>query len=326
MKEIVISNESDIGKKNMEIYKQYLISRTIFNKETVDTTYRSYFNNMRMFFRFLKTYENNKYILSPDTIKNFTEIWERYVKVCIQRGNNNQTIRNKRTAISTFYDWAEKRDYIKANPFRKIEQIKITESDKRRSSYYLSAKEVWEINFMMKWNRKKYDVQDRLIFNLFLDSAVRIGAGQSLRLSQMDLDNNCFIEVRHKEGYVRPVFFFSETKELILEWLREREKLGINLDWLFVTKYKGGYKQMSKETIRARVRKIGKILGIDNFYPHSIRKTIINIISGSGSLIDGAMLGYHKDTKVTSEHYTKEKESKEIKNRLLELRHRAGLD
>ena len=95
MKEIIISNEPDIGKKNMEIYKQYLISRTIFNKDTVDTTYRSYFNNMRLFFRFLKNHENNRYILSPDTIKNFTGIWERYVKVCIQRGNNNQTIRNK---------------------------------------------------------------------------------------------------------------------------------------------------------------------------------------------------------------------------------------
>ena len=34
---------------------------------------------------------------------------------------------------------------------------------------------------------------------------------------------------------------------------------------------------MSKETIRARVRKIGKIVGIEDFYPHSIRKSILNI-------------------------------------------------
>lgn len=83
---------------------------------------------------------------------------------------------------------------------------------------------------------------------------------------------------------------------------------------------------MSKETIRARVRKMGKIVGIDNYYPHSIRKTIINIIAGTGTVSDGAMLGYHKDTKVTSEHYIKEKEEKEVKMRLLELRKRAGLD
>lgn len=39
------------------------------------------------------------------------------------------------------------------------------------------------------------------------------------------------------------------------------------------------------------------------------------------------MLGYHKDTKVTSgEHYIREKEEKEVKSRLLELRIKAGLD
>ena len=37
------------------------------------------------------------------------------------------------------------------------------------------------------------------------------------------------------------------------------------------------------------------------------------------------MLGYHKDSKVTSEHYVKAKEEEEIKLRLLELRRRAGL-
>ena len=37
------------------------------------------------------------------------------------------------------------------------------------------------------------------------------------------------------------------------------------------------------------------------------------------------MLGYHKDTKVTTDHYMKAREEEEIKARLLELRKRAGL-
>ena len=326
-KELIIMEAQELGvnRKNWEVYNAYLTSKAIQSKETVQTTYKTYFNNVKLFFQYLKSYENNRYILSEDTIKNFTGIWERYVLLCIQQGNNNQTIRNKRIAVSTFLDWCEKRDFIKINPFRKIEQIKITESDKRRTSYFLSQKQIWEINFMMKLDKKKFDIQDRLIFNLFLDSAVRISAGHSLKLSQLDLNNNCFIGVRHKEGYVKPVLFFEETRAILVEWIKEREKLGIDLDWLFVTKYNRTYKQMSKETIRARVREMGKIVGIENYYLHSIRKTIINIISGAGTVNDGAMLGYHKDSKVTSEHYVKAKEEEEIKLRLLELRKRAGL-
>lgn len=328
MKKEIIETAENLGvnRKNWGIYQEYLTSRAINSKETVATTYKTYFNNVKLFFQYLKTHENNRYILSEDTIKSFTGIWERYVLLCIQQGNNNQTIRNKRTAVSTFLDWCEKRDLIKINPFRKIEQIKITESDKRRKSYFLSQKQIWEINFMMKLDKKKFDIQDKLIFNLFLDSAVRISAGHSLKLSQLDLNNNCFLGVRHKEGYIKPVFFFEETREILITWIKEREKRGINSEWLFVTKYNRTYKQMSKETIRARVRKMGEIVGIENYYPHSIRKTIINIISGAGTVNDGAMLGYHKDTKVTTEHYIKEKEEREVKNRLLELRKKAGLE
>lgn len=316
----------NVNRKNWEAYKMYLTSKAIANKETVNTTYKTYFNNVKLFFKYLKQYENNRYILSEDTQKKFVEIWERYVMLCISQGNNNQTIRNKRTAVSTFLDWCEKRDLIKFNPFRKIEQIKITESDKRRKSYFLTQKEIYEIQFVMKYKTKEFDIQDRLIFNLFLDSAVRISAGHSLKLTQLDLDNRCFKGVRHKEGYIKPVHFFEDTRAILITWIREREKLGIELDWLFITKYNGKYKQMSKETIRARVKKMGKIVGIENYYPHSIRKTIINIIAGTGTVSDAAMLAYHKDTKVTSEHYIKEKEEKEVKMRLLELRKRAGLD
>lgn len=326
-KDLIIAEAAELGinRKNWEVYNAYLTSRAIQSKETIQTTYRTYFNNVKLFFQYLKTQEGNKYVLSEETIKNFTGIWERYVAVCMQQGNNNRTIANKRTAVSTFLEWCNKRDLIKFNPFAKIETIRITEADKRRKSYFLSQKQIWEINFMMKLDKKKFDIQDRLIFNLFLDSAVRISAGHSLKLSQLDINGMCFKGVRHKEGYIKPVIFFQETRDILLEWIKEREKRRIELDYLFVTRYNKTYKQMSKETIRARVRIMGKIVGIENYYPHSIRKTIINIIAGTGTVGDGAMLGYHKDTKVTTDHYMKAREEEEIKARLLELRKRAGL-
>lgn len=179
----------------------------------------------------------------------------------------------------------------------------------------------------MKWkkNKKNYDIQDRLLFNLFLDSAARISAIYSLKISQLNLDENLFENVREKEGYIVSIIFFNETKELIKEWLKIRERNKIVNDFFFVTFYDGKYRQMTKETIRNRIKKIGKIINIDNFYPHSIRKTIINIISNIGNISDGAILANHKNSKVTSEHYIKHQKQNDIKNRLIDLRAKAGL-
>lgn len=319
------SLEGQVNKKNIEIYSKYLMSCSIKSKDTMNTTYKIYLSNMKLFMIYLKKFEGNRYLISEDTIKNFSEIWERYASSCMSLGNNNRTINNKRTALSTFYDWCEKRDYIKYNPFRKIESMKVGEQDKRRKSYFLTQKQIWEINFEMKRNKKKYDIQDRILFNLFLDSASRISAIHSLKIKQLDLINSCFEGVREKEGYIVQVIFFQETKELIEKWIKERQEKGIISEWLFVTKYNGKVNRMSKETIRDRVRKMGKVVDIEDLYPHSLRKTIINIISGIGDISDGAGLAHHKNSKVTAEHYIQQKQQNDMRNRLLDLRKKAGL-
>ena len=50
-----------------------------------------------------------------------------------------------------------------------VEKLKITQADKRRKSYFLSPQEIWKINYKMEEENKKFDIQDKLLFNLFLD-------------------------------------------------------------------------------------------------------------------------------------------------------------
>ena len=116
---------------------------------------------------------------------------------------------DKGTAISTFYDWCEKRDIIRYNPFRKIDSLKITSNDNRRKSYFEPQKQIWEINFEMMKDKKNFTLQDRIIFNLFLDSAARISAIHSLKINQLNLDENMFENVREKEGYIAFIIFFE---------------------------------------------------------------------------------------------------------------------
>lgn len=313
-----------ISQKNIEIYIRYLQSCAIKSQDTVSTTYKTYFDNMKLFFQYLKEHEGNRYILSADTQKKFTDIWERYSSYCFNIGNSKRTLANKRTACSTFFDWCLKRRLIKVNPFIYIEKVKITSSDKIRESYYLSPQQIWEINYTMKKEVKKFDIQDMLLFNLFLDSGARISEIYNLKLEQLDIEQMVFNNVRHKEGYIESVIFFAETKELLKEWLKERKEKGIENDYLFITNYNKKINQMSKEAIRGRIRKIGKIVGISNFYPHSIRKTILNITGQQNENV-AAALGHHKNIDVTREHYMKKKKLTEMRNTLLQIRNLVGL-
>ena len=319
----ITGRELGISEKNIEIYTKYLQSCIIKSQDTVATTYKTYFDNMKLFFRYLKEFEGNRYILSNDTQKNFTDIWERYCSYCFSNGNSRVTVNKKRTACSTFFDWCLKRRLIKINPFIYVEKLKITAGDKRRNSYFLTASQIWEINYTMKRD-KSFDIQDLLLFNLFLDSGARISEIHNLTWEQLDMEEMIFNNVRHKEGYIEPVIFFQETKEILKAWRELRAEKYIENEYIFITQYNKSINHMSKETIRSRIRKIGRIVGIEDFYPHSIRKSILNITGQQNENI-AAALGHHKSTTVTREHYMKKKKLTEMRNTLLQIRNLAGL-
>lgn len=315
-----------ISEKNRVIYQTYLDSKTAVNSATKDTTYRTYNNSMVNFMEFLHLHEGNRYLLSEDTLKKIIEILERYIIYCRNNGNNNRTINGKITAISSFYKWAVRRDLIKHHPFRdKLDRLKITEQDSRRESYFLTWKQIFTVSLLMELNPKKFDIKSRLLWELFLDSGFRISAVHSLKVSQLDLENNMFHGVTEKMGKVRDLFFFSTTKKLIMELLEERKNTGIEIDYLFTVKYKNIFTQMSQTAIRRRVRKMGKLIGINNLYPHSLRKTAINQINNLSDTKTASEFAGHSNTKVTEEHYIQHKTAVEQQNRIYLMRKNAGL-
>jgi recombinase, xerC/D family len=309
-------------KKNWEIYEEYLNSCIVRNESVKNTTYRTYANNMKQFIEYLQQYENNYYLLNKKKSKNMVGILERYIRHCREiKRNNARTINNKITAISSFYIWAVKRDLIEVHPFRdKLDRLKVTDIEKRRKSYFLSSKEIVEIQVKMKLS-EKYDLQDQIIFNLIIDTGCRISALQSIKLENIDLENGIITGIVEKEQKIVEFAIFEETIELIREWLKCRKN---SAEYLFVTKYRGIYKQMSKSTIRDRVRKIGKLIGIDNLYPHSLRKTSINLLAEVGGIDLASEFANHSGVDVTKKHYIRKTTAVEKKSKLLEMRKKIG--
>jgi integrase/recombinase XerC len=78
---------------------------------------------------------------------------------------------------------------------------------------------------------------------------------------------------------------------------------------------------MSKGTIQERVKKIGEILGLDDFHCHCIRKTKLNdVYVKTGDLTLAAELANHKSTEVTRASYIKPQSKAEIREKIRALK------
>lgn len=308
-------------KKNNEIYKMYLESKISKSIDTADTTYKTYKSNMNLFLKWFHTKDKGYYLLDKKTLNEFPEIIDRYMMYCVrERGNNKVTVNNKITALSSFYIWARRTRKIIFNPALDIERQQKSKLDKRRNSYFLTIEQIKFMKQQMELQPQKFDIRSKIIFNIFIDSAIRIGEMTRLKISNLDLKNDVFINIKQKGGEMREVYISEETKVLINKYLIWRQENNIKIDDFLITKYNGKYKNMSRETIRARVRKIGKILNIEDLYPHTLRKTIVNIVTKLGSIDDGALIAYHKNTTVTRDHYIQEMTAIEKTEKIKKIR------
>lgn len=320
---IVLEN---LKKENVEIYLEYLNSCKSSNWDTWETTYRTYCNNFKLFLIWFQKSYKNRLLLSKDTLLEMPGIIETYRNYCRNLGNSKRTLMNKTTAISTFYSWCVRRNKIKYHPFdSKLDKLRFTDKDKIRKSYFLTTEQILTVRLYMQVESKKYDLQDRILWELFLDSACRISAIQNLTVQQLNLEGGYFENVKEKEGYLVNAFFFNKCKELLNLWLVERKEKGINIDYIFITKYNGIYKKMTQGAIRERIKKLGKIIGIEDLYPHTLRKTSINLINNLAGLGLASSYANHSSSGVTSKHYIQKTSAAEIRNTLIIARKKLGI-
>jgi integrase/recombinase XerC len=278
---------------------------------------------MSHFLVYLTENWDNIDLYSDEFLENAVDIMEGYISFLQDTlKNNKKVINTKLSTVSSFYLWSLKRKYIDRHPFDKqLDRMKGANEEKIINSYYLDEDQMSLITETLK-TEKKYDIQDRLIWGVMLDSANRVGAISNLTLSSLDLDNMLFEGIREKRGYRVEVVFEEKTKELIEEWLEQRKELdNLEVDSLFITKFQGKYRPMSKGTIQERVKKIGEILGLDDFHAHCIRKTTLNhIYKTTGDLSLAAEMGNHKSVETTRQAYIKPQSKSEIREKIAKLR------
>ena len=310
-----------ISDENKKIYDRYLRSNINKNREVEETTFKVYQNNMNHFMVYLAEQWDNIYLCSEDFIDDAIDIMEGYIDFCITTlHNNKKTINNKLSAVSSFYFWAMKRGDIPKHPFDgKLERMKGSQNEEIIASHYLSLEETEIISKHLNENPEgKFDIIDRLIWNIMLDSGNRIGAIANLTLSSLNMEDMYFGEIREKLGYRVEVLFEEDTKSIIEEWLDMRKGMdNLELDAFFITKYAGEWRPMVKATMQNRIKEIGKIIGLTDFRSHCIRKTKGNLVyEQTGDMSLASELLNHRSLDTTRQSYIKKQSKANLRDKI----------
>lgn len=319
-----------ISQENLKKYEKYLRSSTIKNMDVKDTTYKIYTSNFNQFLCFLAVNYNNIDIYSTDFFENAVDIMEDYIAFCQDTlKNHKKTINNKIAAVSSFYIWSMKRGLVPSHPFdKKLDRMKNANEEKIINSYFLTEEQVQTIRRELEFN-DKFDIQDQILFEVAYDSANRIGALEKLTLSSLDLDNMIFENIREKRGYLVEVVFEEKAAELLKEWLemRKNDYDNLTVNAPLITYYDGKYSPMSRGVIHNRMKKIGKIVGIDDFRTHCVRKSKLNnVYDETGDLALAAELGNHKSTETTRSAYIRPKSKAEVRDKINSLRKKKQME
>lgn len=321
--------KAKINPKNIKAYDKYLKSNIIKNKDVKDTTYKVYQNYFNQFLVYLSEEWENVFIHDEEYTENAVDIMEGFIGFCQDElGNNKKVINTKLSAVSTYFIWAVKRGILEVHPFdRKLDRMKGANDEKLINHYFLTQEEIDFVSKALaedyaKEKGRTYDIQDLLIWHIMIDSGNRNGAISKLTWSSLDMENMVFEDIREKRGKMVEVAFEEESARLLDEWKEMRMNMdGLQCDGIFLVKKYGEYRKMSQTSIYKRVRKIGKILGLEDLHPHCLRKTKGNrIVEETGDLTMAQAFLNHSDVSTTQRHYVKPKSKAEIREKLKKLK------
>lgn len=313
--------KAKINPDNIKKYDKYLKSNIIKNPLAKESTYKAYQNYFTQFLVYLSEEWDNIDLYSEEFMEDAVDIMEGFMSFCQETLKNNKKIINtKVSSVSSFYLWSMRRKLVPFHPFdKKVERMKGANKEKIISTYFLTQYQCDAITKgIIENENKRYDFMDLLLWKIMLESANRIGAMARLNLSDLDLEEMCFHNVQEKEFYMVDVSFEEDTKQLIEQWLEMRKEMdNLEIDAFWVVKYHGEWKQATKDTLQSRIKKMGNIIGLEDFRSHCVRKTSSNLLLTLG--IDPSLVAKklnHKDVSTTLNFYQKEKSSSEIRNEI----------
>lgn len=301
-KRIILYTKKDIpnfNKENMKLLNKYMANLSM--RELSKNTCYGYEHDIYSWYGYMLKHQFNQDILQL----NEDDIME-YLYFCKNAGNHSRRMRRRIASISAFYLYLRKKRIVKENPCDFVDRPE-RDTDIVVQTYLTST----QIDEIKEKLYAKNNIQ-MLVYILFsLSTMARVTAVCNLRWSQLDFQERIATDVIEKEGYNVTLYFSDEVKKVLMDLKKFREKNSIDCDYVFISKYRGQYKQVDVSTLGSWARKAGKLIGIETLHPHDLRHSMATILKNNGMpLEEVSYLLNHKGVDVTLKHYIKQDKKK----------------
>lgn len=218
--------------------------RTYFIGEIdlVETTAASYAYIYDDFFKYLKSkkYFNNKEIASytlDDLAKLTTSDMEEYFSQLkelkdedgeVVKTHETSTVQKYKCALSSLWVFFVEREMLPKNPLKIVKRGKknrkmpICLSDKEKEKLFASIDTGMGMTEHQKAFSDRISIRDRTIFQILLDTGVRVSELVGMDISDINHEE-MFFNVIRKGGNQQKIYFSDETEEILQMYLSIRE-------------------------------------------------------------------------------------------------------
>ncbi|MBO5356830.1 MAG: tyrosine recombinase XerC [Clostridia bacterium] len=263
------------------------------SQKTVD----EYLSDLRLFFRYVYAKRNNIDVCS-DLFEKISitrldteficavttdEIYDFFIYVSTERGNNAASKSRKLSAIKAFFKYiCQKKKIMDKNPAIDMEGPK----KKQALPKFLSMEESLALlNAVESDTESKTRERDYCIITLFLNCGMRLSELVGINLNDIDREFRS-LRVLGKGNKERIVYLNDACRDALKKYLRVRRDdkyKKLNTNALFISKQ---YKRISNKTVQWLVYKYLSLAGLDykHYSTHKLRHTAATLMYQTGKV------------------------------------------
>jgi len=196
-----------------------------FEKKYSEHTIIAYQNDLKSFQQFCKQEFNDDNLIEV----NYSQI-RSWIVSLVESGVSNRTVNRKISSLNTFYKYLQKTKQIEKNPLTHHKALKVS----KRVQVPFSEKEITSVINNIDSASDFKSLRNKLIVELFYSTGIRRNELIHIKVQDIDFSNN-MIKVLGKRNKERMIPLLQSVKETLKKYLKERELVTLNSEFLFVT-------------------------------------------------------------------------------------------
>ena len=250
-------------------FKDKFLDYLQYEKRYSQYTFKFYKRDLDEFEQFLDQEDINE--VNHKTIKS-------YMYSLTKKGNSRRTIARKLSSLKSFYKYLRKNNLSDNDPFSLVEKQHIS----KRLPEVLQIDEIVELMEIELTDKEHLNNRNYLLVRILFATGVRVSELTNIKIEHIDF-NESYLKIRGKGNKDRFVFFDEDTRNLLLNYLKNDWPLFKKKETNYVFLNKFGNK-ISERSVELILQEKGrKLRNPKDIYPHMIRQSYASMLLESGA-------------------------------------------